>query len=269
MKNNIKILQLVDSLEIGGSERMSVNMYNTFTSNDVNNCLVVSRKSGPLYSFVNNKSNVHFLNKRSFFDYLAFFKLFKLLKNYKPTVVHAHQTSIYWAFLVKLLFPKTILIWHDHWGFSDLFKKSDRRIVRMFSFLINGVVCVNEKIRTWNINNLKVKNEFIVFIPNYPLFEIVDYKKSNKNVLICLANIRDQKDHENLIRACFILQNQHIDFKLLLAGSLEDENYVDKIKSLIKELNLVKKIQILGPVINVSEILAKANIGVLSSVSEG
>ena len=269
MKNNFKILQLIDSLEIGGSERMSVNMYNTFTSEQIENCLVVSRKTGPLFSFIKEERNVYFLNKKGFFDCFAFFRLFKLIKSYKPSVIHAHQTSVYWVFLIKLLSPRIIVTFHDHWGFSDLLKDSDRKVLKYFSFLISGVVCVNDKIKEWNIKNLKVQKELVIYIPNYAALELPIRKKKDTCVLVCVANIRDQKDHPNLLKACALLKEQNIDFELLLAGSIEDVNYVEKIKELIGSLKLGDNVTILGPIINISEVLSKANVGILSSISEG
>ena len=87
--------------------------------------------------------------------------------------------------------------------------------------------------------------------------------------MVCVANIREQKDHPNLLNACFLLKEKNVDFKLLLAGSLEDINWVEKIEKLIIELNLSDNVVLLGPVSDISEILSNADIGILSSVSEG
>jgi glycosyltransferase involved in cell wall biosynthesis len=269
MENKIKILQIVDSLDIGGTERMSVNICNALTSSNIQNYLVVSRNIGPIYNFINKKSNVLFLNKRNFLDFFAFFKLFKFILNFKPTIIHAHQTSIYWVFAVKLLRPKIIVIWHDHWGFSDLLTDSDRKITKFFSFLIDGIVCVNDKIKEWNIRNLKVNKEHIIYIPNFPLVKIIEKVENDIPILLCIANIRDQKDHLNLLEACALLKEDNINFKLLLAGSLEDELWVEKINKKAEFLNLNEYVAFLGPVINVSELLSMADVGVLSSVSEG
>ncbi len=86
--------------------------------------------------------------------------------------------------------------------------------------------------------------------------------------MVCVANIRDQKDHPNLLKACYLLKKQNIKFELLLAGSLEERNYVEEIKSLITELKLDDYVTILGPVTHISEILSKAHVGILSSVSD-
>lgn len=269
MRDDYKILQIVDSLGIGGTERMSVNIYNTLTSLNIINYLVVSRKKGPVYDFIIEKNNIRFLNKKYFLDFFAFFKLLKFIVDYKPSVIHAHQTSIYWTFIIKLLFPKIIIIWHDHWGFSDSLKDSDRKIIKYFSFLIDGVICVNDKILEWNIRNLKLNKENIIYIPNFPLIKTTEKQKNKIPILLSLANIRDQKDHPNLLEACAVLKDQNINFKLLLAGSLEDVNWVEKIKKRMNDLNLVENVFFLGPVIDVSNLLSKADVGVLSSVSEG
>ena len=166
MENDLKILQIVDSLNIGGTERMSANIYNTLTATNIQNYLVVSREVGPVFNFINEKKNVLFLNKKSVLDCFAFLKLFKLILKFKPSIIHVHQTSIYWGFIIKMIMPKTTIIWHDHWGFSDLLKNSDRKTIQFFSFLIDGVVCVNDKIKEWNVRNLKVNKEFVIYIPN-------------------------------------------------------------------------------------------------------
>jgi glycosyltransferase involved in cell wall biosynthesis len=269
MKSKIKIFQIVDSLDIGGTERMSVNICNALTASNIENYLVVSRKTGSVHEFVDQKSNVIFLDKRNFLDFYAFIKLFNLVLNYKPTIIHAHQTSIYWIFAIKIFFPNKKIVWHDHWGFSDILKDSDRKIIKFFSFLIDGVVCVNDKIRVWNIRNLKISKDHIIYIPNFPLVRITEKMQNDVPVLLCLANIRDQKDHLNLLEACSLLKKDNINFKLLLAGSLEDKIWVEKVKKTVIFLNLQENVDFLGKVVDISELLSRADVGVLSSVSEG
>lgn len=269
MRNNLKIFQVVDSLNVGGSERMSVNICNTLNANNIDNHLVVTRNSGPLYNFIEDIKKVHFLNKKNVLDCIAFYKLFKLVRAHKPSLIHVHQTSIYWIFIVKLFYPKIKIVWHDHWGFSDLLKDSDRKLIKKISFLIDGVVCVNDKIKKWNIKNLKVNEKSIVFIRNYPLLKPIARNENKECIIVCVANIRDQKDHPNLLKACAILKEQKIEFKLLLVGSLEDNLWVDKVRQIIIDLNLSNEVELLGPMTEISKILSQASIGVLSSVSEG
>ncbi len=237
--------------------------------NDIENYLIVSRKAGTIYNYVENKTNVLFLNKRNFFDFFSLFKLIRFIMSYKPTHIHAHQTSIYWVFMTKILLSKPIVIWHDHWGNSDLLKDSDRKLIKFLSFLIDGVICVNDRIKDWNSRNLKVNNKNIIYIPNFPLIKRIKKNTNEVPVFLCLANFRAQKDHFNLIEACNLLKKDHIKFKLLIAGTLTDSAYVEKVKQRILDYKLNQNIDLLGCIDNVSELLSQADVGVLSSISEG
>ena len=135
--------------------------------------------------------------------------------------------------------------------------------------MLDGVICVNIKIKTWNLEKFKINNKSIVYIPNYPLLKLNKINKSESNTILCVANIRDQKDHPNLLNACSLLKKQNIKFKLLLAGSLEDEAWVEKIKKLVVSLKLTEEVEFLGAVDDISKVLSYSDLGVLSSVSEG
>ncbi len=273
MDNSLKILQIVDSLNSGGTERMSINIYNMLTKKGIANKLFVTRRTGILEEFLVNKNNYVIFNKKHFLDLKTFFKIYKSIKLFNPNIIHVHQTSIYWTIFFNFFLSNNIkIIWHDHWGYSDLLGDSDRRVIRYLSHFIDGVICVNEKIKKWNITHLKLKEDRIIYIPNFPLinFNKTSLRNSN-NVLeiVCLANIRYQKDHENLIEAASLLREKGLKFKLTLAGSIENNDYVNKIKSLIKERQLTNYVEFLGSISAVSNLLSSADIGVLSSKSEG
>jgi glycosyltransferase involved in cell wall biosynthesis len=269
MLKRIKILQIVDSLDIGGTERVSANIYNELTKNGVDTVLIVTRNTGPLYKDLVNHDKVILLNKNHSFSIIAFIRLVKIVNKYKPAIIHVHQTSIYWAVLIKLLKPSIILIWHDHWGNSDLLKDYDRKLIRYLSRFFDAVICVNEKIREWDIRNLKLNKDFIVYIPNFTSLVIENNSKQSIPVILCMANIREQKDHTNLLRACFILKINGLPFELRLAGSLVDESWVVKIKNQVIELGLSQQVVFLGPIDDAGKVLGSADIGVLSSESEG
>ena len=109
----MKILQLIDTLRLGGAERMAVNIANVLSEQNYENVLVVTRANGPLAEFFPTKTIYLQLQKKSSFDFISFYKLLNFIKKEKPTVFHAHSTSIYWGILIKLFYPSLKLIWHD------------------------------------------------------------------------------------------------------------------------------------------------------------
>ena len=263
----MKILQIVDTLDIGGAERMAVNIANALNDQNIVNVLVCSRRAGPLKDFLNNTTKLHVLHKKSSFDVKALFQFYKLIKNESPTHIHAHSSSIYWAVFIKLLFPKIILLWHDHNGNSELLKDNDLKFLKVISSKINGIIAVNNLLEEWSKRNMKCKH--ILYLENFPYLKVESSIKE-KSTIICLANFRKQKDHFTLIKAAALLRERTASsFVLQLVGEDKNDDYSKNIKHLIETLQLKEHIKLLGIVPNVSELLSKASIGVLSSKSEG
>ena len=261
----MKIVQIIDTLNIGGAERMCVNISNLLTAKSVENSIIVTRKLGPLSNQV-GADKIDVLSKKHGFDLIAFYQFFKIIKNKQPDVLHAHSTSIYWAVLVKLIFPRLKLIWHDHDGMSEYLKESDRKIIKVISMFFHSVIAVNHILLNWNLRNLKLNK--IYYLRNFSLFNHnLNRVKNTKPKIVCLANFREQKDHMTLFKALALIPDQ-IKFECICAGQISDLNYFNNLKSYCDE-NLGDKVIFAGEVTDVENLLLTADIGVLSSKSEG
>ena len=95
----MRILQLIDSLEAGGAERMAVNYANALATTLEFSSLVATRKEGPLLGEIDSKVIYLFLNKKSKLDFGALWRLRSFVLQYAITHVHAHSTSFFIAFL--------------------------------------------------------------------------------------------------------------------------------------------------------------------------
>lgn len=268
----MKILQLIDTLHPGGAERMAVNISNVLCEAGHLVILCSTRSWGALEKFVDTKVKIEVLNKKSWYDALAFFRLLNILRTNNIQIIHAHSSSVFWAVGAKLFFPKIKVVWHDHYGLGYQLKDSDRKACQWISRLIFAIIAVNENLKNWSLRNMKVNPDKVVFINNFPQLKEIQ-KKTNKNctTIVCLANLRPQKDHITLVQAIKLLKDRFPDkaTKVLFAGLYSKDDYYRNVVKLINELNLTDVIQITGPVENVAELLATADIGVLSSVSEG
>ena len=139
----MKILQLIDTLSLGGAERMSVNIANVLAENGIESYLVASRKGGPLQQFLLPNVKYYSLDKKNGLDIKGFYRLIRLVKQIKPDIIHAHSTSVYWAIGLKLFVRKSKVTWHDHYGLSDTLKNNDRFWLKLFSKWLDGVIVVN------------------------------------------------------------------------------------------------------------------------------
>ncbi|MFN6342175.1 MAG: glycosyltransferase [Bacteroidota bacterium] len=260
----IKILQLIDTLEAGGAERMAVNIANELGKRNIDSLLVAAYRGGILSSALHTPAVLHVLNKKRGIDLSAFYKLVKLVYQYAPTHIHAHSTSIVWASLIKCLFPDIKIIWHDHFGLST----SVYNRIYMYWLLpfIHHTIVVKQELLNWL---LKLDPEAeATYIPNFASIAIPAVEK-NKNTFLCLANMRRQKDFETLIAAVYKVRMTGIPFHLRIVGNTSDTPYLIELQHMITELKLTDTITITGPTNDSGLELARATAGILSSASEG
>ncbi|MEO7768306.1 MAG: glycosyltransferase family 4 protein [Ferruginibacter sp.] len=266
----MKVLQIIDSLNIGGAERMSVSIANVLSENGIESYLVASRKGGALLQFLIPPVIFCSIEKKNGLDIAGFRRLLKIIKKAKPDIIHAHSTSIYWAIGVKLFLKNIKVIWHDHYGLSDNLKDNERSLLRYVSRWIDGVIVVNSVLEGWCRRNLNIDANNIVYLRNFPYLTLPKPAiESKKMILLHLANFRPQKDQLTLLEAVKIVKQAGTNFELWLAGTYVDSDWVNLVQKRIETLDLGKEVKILGPVENSGEILAKASIGILSSISEG
>lgn len=271
----MKVLQLIDTLRSGGAERMAVNMAQAMTREGIKNQLVVSREEGMQANRVGEDTQVHLLRKTSFFDLKALRKLLKLVKAFEPDVIHAHSTSVFWGVIAKLSYGRTKLIWHDHYGLSDQLQPKDRMPERVLTKWIDGIIVVNEKLRRWLVESTSYPQHKVKLIANFPYLKGAIGEKGalrEQVNLVHLANFRRQKDHLTLLSAFekVCARDSNHTYKLVLAGNTElDREYSLEIDNFIQARNLASTIEIKGEVEDVEELLAIADIGVLTSLSEG
>tara|TARA_R110000868_G_C10913528_1_gene765141 strand:+ start:1116 stop:2192 length:1077 start_codon:yes stop_codon:yes gene_type:complete len=267
----MKVLQLIDSLNAGGAERVAVNYANSLVSRIETSYLCATRKEGLLKESISKDVYYLFLNKKSTFDFVAIKKLNNFIKDNKIDVMHAHSSSFFLGTLIKILSPNLVLIWHDHYGNSEFLNKRSKSVLKFCSKLFSHAFCVNTKLETWTKKNLKVKT--VSYLPNFAMLNstkpITKLKGVEGKRVICLANMRPQKDHITLLKAFKLVLNKHPDWSLHLIGQDFHDTYSSSVKAFVEQESLGKHVCFYGSCSDANYILAQATIGVLSSKSEG
>ena len=162
----IKVLQLIDSLDAGGGERMAVQLANALSEEIECSTLVCTRRSGILEKDISSKVKLLCLKKTHSLDIVALKKLRRFVKKHNIKIIHAHGTSFFMATLLKLSRPQLKLIWHDHYGFSDMIIKNIRPVIlKICSFFFSQILSVNHKLKNWSKQHLKCKQ--VDFIQNF------------------------------------------------------------------------------------------------------
>lgn len=261
----MKILQLIDTLNPGGAERMAVNYANSLSKYGVSSFLISTRAQGEFVSNLDDNVGYCCLERRRTIDFRAILKLVNFLRSNNIEIVHAHGTSWFIATLCKFIYSDFKLIWHNHYGNSLNLSYFKKTFLSVFSIFFNGIISVNKELHCWSKNNLNCKNT--ILLPNY-ISPVTKYDNSFPGGfnIVYLANLRQEKNHKILLDAVDILKDR-IKLKVHFIG----RDFKDEYSKYIREqFALRRKYVILHDSISDPyPILCKMDLGVLVSEYEG
>ena len=268
----MRILQIIDSLEAGGAERMAVSYANALADKIDFSGLVATRKEGALRNQLSVNVSYLFLNKKKAIDSLALFRLRNHVVQNKVTHIHAHGTSFFTAFLLKIMYPKIQLIWHDHYGNSEFLESRPLIGLKVVMPFFKGIIAVNKKLKRWSEE--KKLSKKVIYLPNFPSqdSDVIGHtflKGTMGKRIISLANLREQKNHFLLVEVAKMIKKSHPDWTFHLVGKDFEDDYSQEIKNRILNFHLENSIFIYGSKQDVKNILEQSTIAVLTSFSEG
>jgi len=268
----MRVIQLIDSLEAGGAERMAVNYANALASQLEFSGLIATRKEGLLKMQLVEKVDYLFLNKKRLIDFKAIFKLRRYIRKHKVQIIQAHSSSFFLAVLVKLTLPSLKIIWHDHYGNRIHETRIKHYILFLASFFFSACFAVNPELQKWIFKNLRTAKVF--YIPNFTIENnsIVNktYLKGEINKrIICLANLKNPKNHIAILEAFCNTKLNDFSWSLHFVGKIYKDDYFYQLKSFIHENDLEESVFFYDSIEDVSFVLSQANIGVLASKYEG
>jgi len=268
------VLHLVDSLEIGGAERMAVNLANGLSRAQFLPHLCATRLGGPLQNELAPDVQYLSLNRRARLDLPALWHLKNYIRQNRIRLIHAHGTALFIASLTKHLCPESRLIWHIHAGALI----HQRRVPMVYRFLTHNtdaIFAVTRALSDWAKIKLRFPANRVWYAPN---FILANPHEATKTVelpgiagfrLVCVANIRPPKDHITLLRAFKCVVEAEPRARLILVGGEGESAYARKVWAEREALQLDGQVFWLGKCDNVLSILSACDIGVLSSRSEG
>ncbi len=260
-------MQVVDSLDAGGMERVAVNLANSAAEMGFESHLCTTRRDGALASEVHASVGRLRLDRKSRFDAAAFLAFARYVRTNRIRVIHAHGTALFVSAIAGAS-SFASLIWHDHYGAAT----RPRFVYGVFSRRAAHIFAVNRELVRWNVS-LGVDPSKIQYLPNFTQLSPSEAPMSLPGVpgrrLVCVANFRPEKDHLTLLRAFRLVADAEKDARLFLAGSNRDAAQMELVHSEIHRLGLDDSVLVLGPTKDIPGLLAACDLGVLSSAFEG
>jgi glycosyltransferase involved in cell wall biosynthesis len=268
----IGVMHVVDSLAIGGAERVAVNLVNRLSQKRYATYLCTTRADGPLADLVAPHVRRLQLRRKRTLDIVALLSVVTFIKANDIRILHAHGTSLFFARMAGSL-SSVPVIWHDHYGRCEL---NDRPLwaYRIAVRDIGAVITVNQLLANWSRQSLHVPSSRVRYVPN-----LIDFSETEQPTvklpgdpdkrIVCVANLRPQKDHATLLRAMALVTKSVPRAHLLLIGASDSAENLRQVRIQISEFGLNENVSYLGPRRDVAAILRASAIGVLSSISEG
>lgn len=271
-EKNPPVLQIIDSLNAGGAERVAVNLTNLLNQKQIPCWLCATREEGPLKQLIDIPERYCHLGKRNPLDFWAFSQFVQLIRSQEIKILHAHSSSLTWAVLAHLIIGAKV-VWHNHYGNSEFLEKRNKILLRHLCQHVDHVISVNEQLAQWAVEDLRVPEHKVSYLQNFPVLPVgsreKSYYKQDTPVIVCTANLRAAKDHHTLVAALDLLNKENIPFQAWLIGADFGDSYSQTLKAFIAASRLEERIQLLGVRSDIGELLQQADIGVLSSRTEG
>ncbi|WP_316839646.1 glycosyltransferase [Pedobacter gandavensis] len=266
-----KVFFVLSSLASGGSERVFWNLAQGFDKHKYEVTIVILDASVNCFSM--DLDEVKFIDLKTKKASRSFFSLYSVLKREQPYAVFSTTdhinilVSLVGRFLkIPVLVARASNIPHE----QRLYEGFKYRFYEHFAGIsykgYKYIVCQSEEMKQSLVNTYGVNPDQITVIGN-PVLQTPKVKALRKRSkvykLLVVARFALEKGLDRLIGILASLpENYHL--SLVGIGALKDE-----IIQKVKELGLTSRVEFLGQISNIQEVMLHHDLMVLSSYTEG
>ena len=264
----MKIVQVIDRLEVGGAERVLVDLTNLLHEYKYDVSLICLLKEGQLDTQLHSDIPVTYIRRKHKYNPIYLYKLHKELIKYDVIHIHLRQVLRYVSllFYITRLHKKRVVVFHDHFGKiaeNKTISGSIKNAIKRCSAYLG----VSEELVSWasdnklNANVYKLAN---VIRSEGSKTESKNMKKGSVKI-VSVGNFRPQKNYEYLLE---LIKSSPEHYHFTIFGHPVDKNYFEKIKTLIGNFDIENKVTIITNCNDIKAELHKYDIGVHAAKSE-
>ncbi|MFX1538614.1 MAG: glycosyltransferase, partial [Promethearchaeota archaeon] len=251
MPHRKKVLWLIKGLGTGGAEKLlstAIPFLNRGAF-DYEMAYLLSQKNDLIKEFKSADIPIFCLNVRTSFDFRSSYRLFRLLRDRKPEILHIHlpYTGIIGRVIGRLAGIENI-IYTEH-SIMEMYLPITR-MLNLITYPLNDVtIAVSEEVQR-SIARYKITRhcEPIVIHNGISLDQLNRYGKnegqtkqalgipSNHKIIGNVAHIRPEKGQEYLIRAAKLVINQLPEVTFVVVGRQKSGGDINHLKNLSASL---------------------------------
>jgi glycosyltransferase involved in cell wall biosynthesis len=272
----VHVMQLLHSLQHGGSERLARDLALRFDPTRVRSSVCAVDLDGPLRKdFAEAKIPIHLAGRRPGFDWRLVFKLHAMFRRMRVDIVQSHHLTqlIYGALAARLAGAAVIHVEHEYF---TLRAETAQRRLRLLAPLCQRVVTVGDSVRDFLLNCVGLPASKVEVIANG--VDVIRYdpapRVSRRRLGLPLAGrlvghvarLDPAKDQITLLRAFRQVGQAHPDARLVIVG---DGPQRPTLEWCARDLGIAARVAFLGARDDVADLLPHLEVFALSSVKEG
>jgi glycosyltransferase involved in cell wall biosynthesis len=274
----LHVMHVIDSLQIGGAERMLVDLANVTVELGHRASVCVTRSAGPLATELRAEVGCHVLGRRSRFDLAGLHRAGRLVRTSGADVLHVHGRSSF-SLMAALRavtpgFPPIVL--HDHFGRIEIdphlpswFRRWGRRALSAYVGVHPqlGAIAAAAGVPADRIHTIGNALDLGRLLRAEPLDVRRELGLPATVVGIMAANLRPEKGLHVLVEAlgCCAPERRPT---VVVAGREADPKYVRRCRDRIAALGLSDRIVVTGERPDLPRLILGVDFAVMPSVSE-
>jgi len=265
----LKILQVIDTLGVGGAEKVLVTLANLQYKYKDQVAVLTLLEPGELAPALNPAIPKWSLHRKWKYNPLTMYRFVQIAKKFDVIHVHSRHNMRY-VYLASLVFAlKNRVVFHEHFGDieTDTSVKWHQRLIYPKLYYVG----VSEKLCAWAKSKVGVPDEQVFLLSNtvasYPL--VLNQKKEKPEALkiVIVGNIRRPKNIVFAIKLLKQIENYNSP-TLTIIGKIKDEHYFKELLALVENLGLVGKVIFEHECNNVQLILPNFDVAIHPAHSE-
>lgn len=267
---DLKVLHVIDTLKIGGAERVLIDLCNILKQNSLDITVLLLVDSDQMSSQLNSEIPILRLYRKNRWSIISLFRVNAICNRYG--IVHAHlRYNFRYIALAKLIFRgKYKLILHDHFG--DI--ENDRRIPFGLKFFLEGngwFVGVSQPLVNWAVERIGLNPAKCFLLPNIVVRKRINPQKRLPNSdlvkALIVANFRPSKNHIFAIKLLKSLRHK-INIQITLLGQVVDKDYFESLQAEIQQCDLEDRILIRHDCDDVQSIVGEFDMAIHTAHQE-
>lgn len=266
------IIHVIDSLCLGGAEKLLVKTINYIDKERYNNIVVILHGPDTLATEIANtpvyRLNFHYKNPLSWIK--AIWKLRRLVKEHNASLIHSHLVYSTLVSRLAVLFSDTRLVSTYHCPeYSKLNPYYNRKqhILDFITYKKKHIsIFVSETVAK-NIRQKLAISENYYIIPNFVPDEFFKKKELHEGGMYhiaCVGNLKAEKNYKLALMAMTLLEDNN--YHLHIAGEGKERG---NLESIILLNGLQSKVTLHGVVNNIWSFLNDKDLFLMTSTSEG